>query len=81
MKTTLTIAAVAFGLFRPVLLFVDFNPHIEAWYEAFAHLFVGGLLGLWWCNRQSWLIRTFWILTAVEVVCAAIGIAMKRGLL
>lgn len=77
MKNAVIIAAVAIGLFRPVLLFVEFNQHVEASYEAFAHLLVGALIGAWWVTRRRWMLVAFALLTVVEVVCAAIGIAMK----
>lgn len=93
MKPLILSLAIAIGLFRPVLLFVEFNPHIEAGYEAFAHIFVGVLLGIWLIYRdveqdlgvngglQPWVMRTFWALAVIEVICAAVGVAMKRGLL
>jgi hypothetical protein len=91
-KDAILVAAVLIGLFRPVLLFVDFNTHVEAAYEAVAHILVGLLLGLWLYSRdvqtwaaalelRPWVMPTFWTLAAVEVICAGIGIAMKRGLL
>lgn len=47
MKPAILIAAVAIGLFRPALLFIDVNPHVQSSYEAAAHLVVGGLCGAW----------------------------------
>jgi hypothetical protein len=90
MKLWFIIAAILIGLFRPVLLFREFNPHIESGYEAIAHIFVGILLGIWLIDRKynglispwkSWAVPIFWTLNAIEVTCAAIAIAMKKGLL
>ena len=87
-KTLIIVAAVLIGLFRPVLIFVEFNPHIEAAYEAASHILVGLLLGLWLYSRdvqtwagalelRPWVMPVFWILTAIEVVCAATSFFMK----
>lgn len=91
MKPYVIALAIAIGAFRPVLIFVDFNPHIEASYQAMAHLLVGGLLGAHlgyrkherfgeplWSVDYDWLIVTFWALTAVEVICAGITIFQKH---
>ena len=57
MKPTLFIA-VLIGAFRPVMLFVEFNPHLIDGYKDFSHLFVGGLIGVWLYTggRVLWLI-------------------------
>ena len=73
MKLALIIAAVLFGLARPAFLFVEFNHHIDASYQAFAHILVGVIAAAWWFTRERWMAVTFWSLTAVEVVCATIG--------
>ena len=66
-------AAVLIGLFRPVLLFVEFNHHIELSYQAIAHLYMGGLAGWWMAKEEGWAWNVFWLLVLVEVFCAAIG--------
>jgi hypothetical protein len=101
MKPYVLLAAVVIGLFRPVLLFVEFGSHVEASYQAAAHLLVGGLIGVWAVTRlrfnvfdvvgsllmafaipeHRWEIRTASTLTVIEIVCAVVGGAMKRGLL
>lgn len=48
MKPFVILLAIAVGLFRPVLLFVEFGPHVDAGYQALAHLLVGGLIGAWY---------------------------------
>ncbi len=53
MKPLIVIIALAIAAFRTVLLFRDFNPHVERGYEAFAHLFEGGLVGVW-LSRVGW---------------------------
>lgn len=99
MKPAIILAAVLIGAFRPVLLFRDFNSHVEVGYQAVAHILVGMLLGAWYvlkesqdaliqggysqlspmqaADKRAWLIQTFWILTAIEVICAAITIYRK----
>lgn len=47
MKTLLACAVAAVIAFRPFLLFVEFNPHIKSSYEAFAHILIGGFVGVW----------------------------------
>jgi hypothetical protein len=47
MKPYILALAVAVALFRPVLLFVDFNEHIDRTYQAIAHGLVLGLVGYW----------------------------------
>lgn len=97
MKPLIILAAILVGLFRPVLLFREFNPHVESGYQAVSHILVGLLLGAWYATRsaqqevwkiggrgdnlgpaaRAWLLNTFWILTAIEVACAAITIYRK----
>lgn len=88
MKPAVLFAAAVIGLIRPVLLFVEVNPHVQSSYEAAAHLLVGGLVGAWLHGRDTqrmspfyvvrpWVMRTFWTLTAVEIACALITLARK----
>ncbi len=37
-------------------------------YEAFAHLFIGGLIGAWIGTRQTWLVWVIAGLSAVELL-------------
>jgi hypothetical protein len=57
MKLTILIA-VLLAVFRPMMLFVDFNPHLVDIYKDFAHLFVGGLIGVWFVQggKILWLV-------------------------
>ena len=57
MKPTIFIAAIVAAI-RPLMLFVDFNEHLVDGYKDFAHLFVGGLIGVWLMQggRILWLI-------------------------
>ncbi len=47
MRVLLISLSALVGLFRPVLLFTEFNHHIESSYQAIAHILVGVLLCLW----------------------------------
>ena len=57
MKPTIIIA-VLIAAFRPVMLFVEFNPHLIDGYKDFSHLFVGGLIGVWFLQggKVLWLV-------------------------
>lgn len=57
MKPTIFIAVIVAAI-RPLMLFVDFNPHLIDAYKDFAHLFVGGLIGVWFMQggKISWLV-------------------------
>ena len=97
MKPLIILAAILVGAFRPVLLFREFNPHVESGYQAIAHILVGLLLGAWYATKlgqqevwkiggrgdslgpaaRAWLLKTFWLLTAIEVICAGITIYRK----
>lgn len=70
MKPIVIIAAVVIATLRPVLP----NEHVQSTYEAFAHLLVGALFGIWYVSREKWALRTVLILSAVEIVCATIGV-------
>lgn len=84
MKAFFIVLSVLVGLFRPVLLFKEFNHHIESSYQAIAHILVGVLLCLWLTktdvgdpvlkSRQYQLTyensaAILIILTIIEVVC------------
>lgn len=60
----LPVAAVAVALLR--ILGVK-HPA----FQAFAHLFVGGLASAWLVTRDRFYAATFWLLCAVEVICFA----------
>lgn len=57
MKPTIIIA-VLIGAFRPLMLFVEFNSRLIDGYKDFAHLFVGGLIGVWFLQGGTvlWLV-------------------------
>jgi hypothetical protein len=77
MKPWIIALAVLIGAFRPVLLFKEFNPHVVNAYTAFAHIFIGMVLGFWliWrAQRPTWVPVIFWTLCAIEVVCALIKV-------
>lgn len=59
MKLTIFFAAIL-AAFRPLMVFVDFDPHLIDTYKDFAHLFVGGLIGAWLMQggKVLWLIPT-----------------------
>lgn len=52
MKPFVILLAVAVGLFRPVLLFASFNPHVQSSYEAIAHGLVFSLYTAWMLSPQ-----------------------------
>lgn len=89
MKPFVLILSLAVALFRPVLLFVEVNEHLQSSYEAVAHLLVGGLFTAGWL-AEGWLVEVddiqegrWWCfqvavgLTVVEIVCAGITIAIR----
>ena len=78
MKLGILICAALIGLLRPAFIFNQFNSHIQKSYEAFAHILVGGLLTGWWLTGESYLKWTFWMLTATELICAAITVVRKK---
>lgn len=91
LKALVILVAIAVGLFRPVLIFAQFNEHLEASYQAIAHILVGGLFAWhyatvceWrrygeWANARP---REIWLtlacaLTCIEIVCFAITLLLK----
>lgn len=84
MKPILLITVAAVAAFRPVLLFVDFNEHIDASYQAVAHMLVAGLYVRYFSHRQWFpnvldrhvgLLYAANFLVLVEVVCAGLKLA------
>lgn len=87
MRVFLIILSVLVGAFRPVLLFKEFNPHIQSSYEAVAHILVGALLCAWLTSTDlgyEVLAREYkltyqdskvilFTLTAIEVICALVA--------
>jgi hypothetical protein len=74
-KTITTLAAVAIGVVRPWLVAHELPPHLDATYQAAAHLLVGGLVGAaiiggrkW--DGFGWAVWLIVILSAIEVICA-----------
>jgi hypothetical protein len=63
--------AVLVAAFRPLMLFVEFNPHVIDGYKDFAHLFVGGLIGVWFLQggKVLWLIPTL-LYAAFDATCS-----------
>lgn len=60
MKPAVYIACLLVGAFRPVLLFVDFNPHVDMSYQAAAHFLVATLLCVAYRNvwpGWGWLVK------------------------
>ncbi len=83
MNPFLTLLSVLVGLFRPVLLFTEFNSHIESSYQAVAHILVGVLLTAWLTGTRLGSLKPdesksmLFKLTAIEVVCAAVAFLLK----
>lgn len=84
MKPLLIIAVAAVAVFRPVLLFVDFNEHVDASYQAAAHMLVAGLYVRYFSWRQWFpgaidrpvgLLYAANLLVVVEVICAGLKLA------
>ena len=68
MKFAIIALAIVLGVIRPFL-----SPHpvsLQGSYEAFAHLFVGGVVGAWLVTRARWLLVIGIGLTVVEVASA-----------
>lgn len=89
MKPFVLILSLVVALFRPVLLFVEVNEHVQSSYEAVAHILVGGLFGAYFASRKyldkhggaygdalNLLWMAMW-LSAVEIVCFGITIAIR----
>lgn len=78
MSLVLYIAVAAVAAFRPVLLFVDFNQHVDASYQAVAHMLVAGLYVRYFSTPSSVaLLYAANGLVAVEVVCAIAKVVMR----
>lgn len=96
MKPFVLILSLVVALFRPLLIFVEVNEHVQSSYEAVAHLLVGGLFAAYLTartciatepakygqrqlleERYGYMLRTAFGLTAVEIVCAAVTIAIR----
>jgi hypothetical protein len=60
--------AVAIGAIRPFL--VSHPLSLEGSYEAFAHLFIGALIGAWFANRDRLFLGLVIGLSLVELVSA-----------
>ena len=72
MKAIVIVVAIATGALRP---FLPTHPlSAPGSYEAFAHLFVGGVLGAWMVSRARWLLYIAISLSLVEVGSATIGV-------
>lgn len=65
------------GAIRPLLLFVTLNHHLSQSYQALAHFWLGMLAAGWYIESDPLCKKSFLILTAVEVVCAAWMIYQK----
>lgn len=64
----IALAALAVGIIRP---FLTSHPlSAEGSYEAFAHLFVGGLIGAWLVTRERLYLRLVVGLSIVELASA-----------
>lgn len=67
-KTYWTLAFIAL-VFAVVRFFMPTHPLSPSGsYEAFAHLFVGGLFGAWLASRQTYYLLLGLALSAVELV-------------
>lgn len=72
-SSTIAVLAVAviLGAARPLL--IGHEPgHLMNGFTAFAHLYVGGLVGAWLAARRSLYLWLAGVLSVVEVVSAAI---------
>ena len=66
--TLVVVAALAVGIIRP---FLTAHPlSAEGSYEAFAHLFVGGLIGAWLVTRERLYLGLVIGLSIVELATA-----------
>lgn len=71
MKTLILLTiAVALGVFRFTL--PPTHLSVSGSYQAVAHLFVGGLFGVGYANKDRECIWIAWGLTVVEVVAAVV---------
>jgi hypothetical protein len=59
----LAIIAIIFGALRLVVQPRLSIPTVEGSYEAFVHLFVGGLIGAWLVKRDKWI----WLVIAIVI--------------
>jgi hypothetical protein len=76
LSLVLYIIVAAVAAFRPVLLFVDFNEHVDASYQAVAHMLVAGLYVRYFSVPSSvGLLYAANFLVVVEVVCAGLKLA------
>lgn len=62
-------------IFATILGLLRLYGYKSAFYQAIAHLYVGGLIGGWWADSS----RTWWLslaisLTILEVVCFLMGV-------
>lgn len=64
--------AICFGIFRFILP-VPKPPSWSGTYEAFAHLFVGGLLGAWLLTYKRFFLWLVLLLTALELFAFIYG--------
>ncbi len=71
MKTAVIAVAILVAVIRPFLPTHPLSP--QGSYEAFAHVFVGGVLGAWFASRAKWLLYTAIGLGVVEVASATWG--------
>jgi hypothetical protein len=66
----IVLVALAVGIVRP---FLTGHPlSVEGSYEAFAHLFVGGLIGVWLVTRERLYLGLVTGLSIVELASALI---------
>jgi uncharacterized membrane protein YdcZ (DUF606 family) len=63
------LVALAFCLARPFA--PGHGVSLAGSYEAFAHLFVGGLLGAWVVCRRWWLLYVVGVMSLVELLAFA----------
>jgi hypothetical protein len=67
-RSLIVLIAIAVGIGRP---FLSSHPlSLEGSYEAFAHLFVGGLIGAWLFKRQRLYLGLVIALSVVELASA-----------
>ena len=66
MKATLWLVALAMGVLRFFIPSHELSP--SGSYEAFAHLFVGGLIGVWLATRKCKYLKIAIFLTLIELV-------------
>lgn len=74
MKTTILLSILL--ILSRIWVAYSFEPEsasIVGSYQAFAHLFVGGLIVAWFCQRKAYQAWLFCILVAVEVSAAVLS--------